>query len=108
MLSRGRYFDQPRGAGGAVIRRKRSDTRVDTIEKRYRVELHARGDMLLGNILARRGFDSQSQLISASKGHLRYHARRRRLFLSFHGEDQPWVEEFRKLASDPNVDVEFY
>jgi hypothetical protein len=64
--------------------------------------------MLLGNLLAERGFDSQSQLITAYRGRLKYHARKRRLFLSFHAEDRDRVDEFRQLASDPNVDIAFY
>lgn len=96
------------GRGEDVIRRKRSDTRVDSIEATYRVDLHARGDMLLGTLLAERGFELQSQLITAYQGRLKYHARKRRLFLSFHAEERPRVDVFRRLASDPNVDVEFY
>ncbi|HXB66766.1 MAG TPA: TIR domain-containing protein [Candidatus Acidoferrales bacterium] len=64
--------------------------------------------MLLGTMLEERGFDSQSQLIAAYQGRLEYHARKRRLFLSFHAEDRSRVDEFRQLAADPNVDVEFY
>lgn len=64
--------------------------------------------MLLGNLLSKRGFDSQSQLIAAYRGQVTSHARRRRLFLSFHAEDEPLVDEFRRLASDPGLDIDFY
>jgi hypothetical protein len=64
--------------------------------------------MLLGTLLAERGFELQSQLITAYQGRLKYHARKRRLFLSFHAEERPRVDVFRRLASDPNVNVEFY
>jgi hypothetical protein len=63
------------GRGEDVIRRKRSDTRVDSIEATYRVDLHARGDMLLGTLLAERGFELQSQLITAYQGRLKVSVR---------------------------------
>ena len=55
--------------------------------------------MLLGNLLTERGFDSQSQLIAAYHGRLTYHARRRRLFLSFHAADMPKVPHSRGLVN---------
>lgn|ERR1700722_629947 len=47
-----------------MFRVKRSDTKVSKIEATYGIDLNARGDMLLGNLLKKRGFDSQSQLLS--------------------------------------------
>ena len=41
-----------------MFRRKRDDTRIDTIERLYGINLNARGDALLGNLLEDRGFDS--------------------------------------------------
>jgi len=87
---------------------KRSDTKVATIEAAYRVDLNARGDMLLGNLLDERGFESLSQLIQAYRGRLPYHPRTRRLFLSFHAEDRPQVQGFRLMAMNPRVDLDFY
>ena len=78
-----------------MYRTKRNDTLVGTIERQYRIDLHARSDMTLGNLLEKRGFDSLSQLLQAYLGRLNYHARRRRLFLSFHAEDKPQVQGFR-------------
>ena len=91
-----------------MFQAKRSDTRVDTIEATYRINLNARGDTLLGNLLNERGFDSLSQLLTAYKGLLTHHPRRRRLFLSFHAEDQPQVQGFRLMAMNENVHLEFY
>lgn len=91
-----------------VFRSKRSDTTVGTIEVRYGIDLHARSDMLLGNLLEERGFDSLSQLVRALRGQLTIHARKRRLFLSFHSDDKRQVGDFRVLATDPEVDVDFY
>ncbi len=50
-----------------TIRRKRSDTRVGTIEKKYGVDLDARSDMKLGNYLEREGLPSLSKLVKSSK-----------------------------------------
>jgi hypothetical protein len=60
------------------------DTLIRTIETRYGVELHARGDARLGNLLESRGFDSVTQLVKAYRGELAYDASRRRIYLSFH------------------------
>ena len=91
-----------------MFRAKRGDTRIDTIEATYRINLNARGDTLLGNLLEERGFDSLSQLLSAYRGRLTYHPRRRRLFLSFHSEDKLQVQGFRLMAGNQNVDLDFY
>jgi hypothetical protein len=68
------------------------------VEQQYRINLNARGDMLLGNLLEKRGFDSQTQLVAAYRGKLTYHARKRRLFLSFHAEDQAQVSVLRNAS----------
>lgn len=91
-----------------MYRRKRGDTRIDSVEATYGIQLNARGDTLLENLLAERGFDSLSQLLDAYRGNLTYHARKRRLFLSFHAEDKPQVQGFRLMARNPNVGVDFY
>jgi len=94
--------------GTKVFRRKRDDTRVDTIEKLYRVNLNSRGDGLLGNLLDERGFNSLHQFLEAYHGRLTYHARKRRLFLSFHAEDRLQVQGFRLMAYNENVATDFY
>ncbi|HZT71834.1 MAG TPA: TIR domain-containing protein [Terriglobia bacterium] len=91
-----------------MFRAKRDDTLVGTIEKQYGIDLHARSDMTLGTLLDERGFDSLTQLLQAYRGRLTYHARRRRLFLSFHAEDKPQVQGFRLMAHNPNVELDFY
>jgi hypothetical protein len=91
-----------------LFRAKRDDTLVKTIEEIYKIDLHARGDMKLGNLLAERGFDSQTQLLTAYRGQLTYSARRRRLFLSFHAEDKAQVQGFRLLAYNSHLDIDFY
>jgi hypothetical protein len=91
-----------------MFRRKNSNTRVDTVETTYSVDLNIRGDATLGNLLRRRGFDSQSQLIRAFRGQLTEHASQRRLFLSFHDEDRPQVNGFRLMAYSPNSPIDFY
>ena len=48
-----------------LFRRKHGGTEVETIEDTYHIDLHARGDTKLKNLLATRGFDSQTQLIDA-------------------------------------------
>lgn len=45
------------------IRRKRSDTTIRTIEKKYNIDLKVRSDMKLGNYLRREGLPSLSKLI---------------------------------------------
>jgi hypothetical protein len=92
----------------AMFREKRLDTQIDSIEATYGIDLRSRGDALLGNLLEDRGFDSLTQLIKAYRGKLRFHPRRRRLFLSFHAEDRAQVQGFRLMGMNPNVDVEFY
>src|SRR5437867_3274840 len=90
-----------------MFRQTRDDTMVGTIEKRYGINLNARGDALLGNLLDDRGFDSLSQLLDAYHGRARSSARKRRLFLSFHGEDRPQADGLRLMAYNPNLDFDF-
>ena len=91
-----------------MFRRKNSNTKIENIESAFGIDLNARGDAKLGNLLEKRGFDSQSQLIKAYRGQLTEHARTRRLFLSFHYEDRDQVSGFRLMASSPNSPIDFY
>lgn len=49
------------------LRRKRSDTRVDTIESQYHVDFGVRGDMHLGTLLEREGVESLSELLKKDR-----------------------------------------
>ena len=91
-----------------AFRTKRSDTKVASIEATYGIDLNARGDMLLGNLLEERGFDSQSQLLEAYYGRLDYHPRKRRAFLSFHADDKLQVQGFRLMAMNSHVDLDIF
>lgn len=91
-----------------MFRQKRDDTLVSNIEKMYGIDLRARGDMQLGNLLGERGFKSLSQFLDAYRGRLSTHARTRRVFISFHKEDRGQVAGFRLMAHNPNVDIDFY
>lgn len=91
-----------------MFRSTRDDTLIRTIEARYGINLHARGDTKLGNLLKKRGFESLTQLRKAYRGDLTYHACRRRIYLSFHVEDLPQVNGFRLMARAPNLDIDFY
>jgi hypothetical protein len=91
-----------------MFRRKRDDTMVGSIERQYGIQLNARSDMLLGNLLGERGFDSLSQLLDAYYGRLNLHARRRRVFLSFHAEDKKQVAGFRLMVRNPNINLDIY
>lgn len=64
--------------------------------------------MLLKNVLSKRGFDSQTQLLDAYYGRLTYHPRKRRVFLSFHAEDRAQVQGFRLMSFNKNLDFEFH
>ena len=46
------------------LRAKRGDTYVGTIEKRYGVDFHVRGDMHLDTLLKKKGADSLNDLIT--------------------------------------------
>lgn len=92
-----------------MFRAKRSDTTVASVEQRYGIRLNARADMLLGNLLLKRGFGSQNQLLNAYYGRLGHHPRRRRLFLSFHAEDKQQVQGFRLMSKNPRMEEhDFY
>ena len=82
-----------------VFRRKRSDTTAGSIERTYGIDLNARSDMLLGNLLVHRGFGSLSQLLKAYRGQASSHARKRRVFLSFDWDDIQQVNGFRLSRS---------
>lgn len=45
------------------MRRKRSDTRVDTIEQQHHVDLGVRGDKNLGNVLKDEGVSLLSEFL---------------------------------------------
>jgi len=90
-----------------MFRRKNANTKIENVEDTYGIELNARGDAKLGNLLKRRGFDSQSQLIRAARGQLTEPARVRKLFLSFHYEDRNQVDGFRLMAHNPNLPIDF-
>jgi hypothetical protein len=45
------------------LRQKRSDTKVETIEKQYGIDLHVRGDMQIGTYLDREGIPSLNDLV---------------------------------------------
>lgn len=91
-----------------MFRSKRDDTLVRTIEQTYHINLNARGDMTLRTLLNDRGFDSLSQLLSAFHGQLTYHARKRRIFASFHREDLQQITGFRLMARNDRVAIDFY
>ena len=91
-----------------MFRQKRDDTTIGTIEDTYRIDLNARRDMLLGNLLENRGFDSLSQLLRACRGQATNHARKRKLFLSFHYEDRLQVQGFKLMAYNPQLKFEFH
>lgn len=89
-----------------MIRQKRSDTLVSSIEATYGLDLNARSDMTLGNLLRERGFDSLTQFLTACRGHLTYHASPRRVFLSFHWEDLAQVRGFRLMMESDRVNLD--
>lgn len=91
-----------------MFRRKRGDTSAGAIERQYGVVVNARSDALLGNLLMDRGFDSLTQFVTACRGGLTYHARKRHVFLSFHAEDRAQVAGFRLMAKNPNLDLGFH
>jgi hypothetical protein len=91
-----------------VFRKKRGDTTVGSIEGSYGIEVNARDDMLLRNLLDERGFESQTQFLEAYYGRLSQPAARRRVFISFHKEDAPLVRGLRLMANNPKVELEFY
>lgn len=54
-----------------MFRSTRDDTLIRTIEARYGIELHARGDTKLGNLLTHRGFFLVVSSISGTTTSLR-------------------------------------
>jgi len=90
-----------------MFRKKNANTKIENVESTYGIDLNARSDAKLGNLLKRRGFDSQSQLIRAARGKLTEPARVRRLFLSFHYEDRDQVNGFRLMSHNPNLPIDF-
>src|SRR5260370_26727468 len=91
-----------------MFRSTRDDTLIKTVEDRYGIDLHARGDAKLGNLLEKRGFESLTQLLKAYRGGLTYHASKRRIYLSFHVEDLAQVRGFRLMSRAPNLEIDFY
>src|SRR3954468_23974811 len=91
-----------------MFARKRGDTLVATVESTYGIDLNARSDTLLANLLRDRGFDSLTQLLDAYRGRLTRHARRRRVFLSFQAADLAQVRGFRLMARNPSIELDFY
>ena len=59
-----------RDLGGEDVPLHSRDTLVKTVEARYGIELHARGDTKLGNLLENRGFESLTQFLKAYRGDL--------------------------------------
>lgn len=91
-----------------MFRSTRNDTLIKTVEARYGIDLHARGDTRLGNLLQKRGFDSLTQLLKAYHRQLTSHASKRRIYLSFHVEDLPQVRGFKLMARTPHREIDFY
>ena len=87
----------------AMFRQKRDDTLVGTIEASYGIQLNARRDMRLGNLLSQRGFESLTQLVKAARGQLTSHSSPRAVFLSFHQEDLAQVNGFRLMLKNQHL-----
>lgn len=55
-----------------MIRKKRSDTKVGSVEKKYSIDFGVRSDMKLGKLLIKKGFSSLTKAIKAAEsGHPR-------------------------------------
>ena len=91
-----------------MYRQLRSDKMIGTLEKLYRVNLNTRPDTLLGNLLNERGFDSWTQLLEAYYGNAKKHARKRRLFISFHAEDIKQIQGFRLMSYNESIQLDYY
>lgn len=89
-----------------MFRVKRSDTMVSSIERQYGIDLRARSDAKLGNLLRERGFSSLTELLHAYMGRLDYHASPRRVFLSFHREDLRQVAGLRLMMRNERLALE--
>jgi len=50
------------------FKRKRSDTKIGTIEKKYGRDFGVRSDMKLGTYLNKKGYTSLSKIINQSDG----------------------------------------
>lgn len=50
------------------FRKKRSDTKIGTIEKKYDKDFKVRSDKKLGNYLKEQGFPSLSKLLNETSG----------------------------------------
>ncbi|MBU2542873.1 hypothetical protein KJ785_04925 [Patescibacteria group bacterium] len=50
------------------FRRKRSDTKMKTIEKKYGKDFGVRSDMKLGSYLEKKGYSSLNQLLKITNG----------------------------------------
>ena len=48
---------------GKIIRKKRVDTKINTIEKKYGKDFGVRSDMKLGTYLKKSGYSSLSQIL---------------------------------------------
>jgi len=92
----------------SMFRSTRDDTLIRTVEDRYGIDLHARGNTKLGNLLENRGFESLTQLLKAYRGELAHHACKRRIYICFHVEDLPQVRGFRLMGRAPNLEIEFH
>jgi len=53
------------------FRRKRNDTKIGTIEKKYGRDFGVRSDMKLGTYLSKKGYSSLSGIIKKSDGNRR-------------------------------------
>ena len=90
-----------------MFRKKRLDTTVGSLEDTYGINLNARRDMLLGNVLAERGFTSFSQLLKAYRGNATEMSCRRRVFTSFDYADIKQIQGLRLMLDNPNVSLDF-
>lgn len=52
---------------GGELRRKRDDTRVDTLEEMYDVDFGVRGDMLLGTLREQLGEEAINKLVEKAR-----------------------------------------
>lgn len=80
------------------FRAKRSDTLVSSVEADYKINLHARSNMEIGNLLRARGFRSLSEILKAYRGNLNMHPVMRTVFISFHWDDYQMVKGLRLMT----------
>ena len=50
-----------------TFRQKRSDTKIETVEKQYGKDFGVRGDMKLGTFLEKKGYKSLTQLLKTKE-----------------------------------------